>query len=64
VALLLSGPSAGRRGKGGPIDKLSVVLVAVFGAAFLGEHLTLTSWFVVLLIGVVALTLPRQKLAR
>jgi bacterial/archaeal transporter family protein len=34
-----------------PIDKLSVVLVAVFGVAFLGEHLTLTSWFGVLLIG-------------
>jgi transporter family protein len=34
-----------------PIDKLSVVLVAVFGVTFLGEHLTLTSWFGVLLIG-------------
>lgn len=34
-----------------PIDKLSVVLVAVFGVAFLGEHLTLTSWFGVLMIG-------------
>jgi transporter family protein len=34
-----------------PIDKLSVVLVAVFGVAFLGEHLTLTSWLGVLLIG-------------
>jgi bacterial/archaeal transporter family protein len=34
-----------------PIDKLSVVLVAVFGVAFLGEQLTLTSWLGVLLIG-------------
>jgi bacterial/archaeal transporter family protein len=34
-----------------PIDKLSVVLVAVFGGAVLGEHLTLTSWLGVLLIG-------------
>jgi transporter family protein len=28
-----------------PIDKLSVVLVAVFGASFLGERLTLKNWF-------------------
>jgi bacterial/archaeal transporter family protein len=34
-----------------PIDKLSVVLVAVFGVSFLGEHLTLTGWSGVLLIG-------------
>ena len=34
-----------------PIDKLSVVLVAVFGVAFLGEQLTLTSWLGALLIG-------------
>lgn len=27
-----------------PIDKLSVVLVALFGAAFLGERLSLTNW--------------------
>ena len=27
-----------------PIDKLSVVLVAVFGAAFLGERLALPNW--------------------
>lgn len=27
-----------------PIDKLSIVLVAVFGAAFLGEHLSLRNW--------------------
>lgn len=27
-----------------PIDKLSVVLVAVFGAVFLGEQLTLPNW--------------------
>jgi len=33
-----------------PIDKLSVVLVAVFGVAFLGEQLTLTSWLGALLI--------------
>jgi|SoiMethySBSTD1v2_1073268.scaffolds.fasta_scaffold1630981_1 bacterial/archaeal transporter family protein len=34
-----------------PIDKRSVVLVAVFGVAFHGEQLTLTSWLGVLLIG-------------
>ena len=27
-----------------PIDKLSVVLVAVFGVMFLGEHLSLPNW--------------------
>jgi transporter family protein len=34
-----------------PIDKLSVVLVAVFGVVFLGEHLSTTSWLGVVLIG-------------
>ncbi|MDP3899037.1 MAG: EamA family transporter [Mesorhizobium sp.] len=34
-----------------PIDKLSVVLVAVFGAAFLGERLSATNWLGVGLIG-------------
>jgi transporter family protein len=34
----------------GPLDKLSVVLVAVFAAAFLGERLTLANWLGVLLI--------------
>jgi transporter family protein len=34
-----------------PIDKLSVVLVAVFGVIFLGEHLTLSGWLGVFLIG-------------
>lgn len=33
-----------------PIDKLSVVLVAVFGAAFLGERLTGANWLGVALI--------------
>jgi transporter family protein len=33
-----------------PIDKLSVVLVAVFGVAFLGERLSAVNWFGVLLV--------------
>jgi transporter family protein len=33
-----------------PVDKLSVVLVAVFGAAFLGERLTGANWLGVALI--------------
>ncbi len=33
-----------------PLDKLSVVLVAVFAAAFLGERLSLANWLGVLLI--------------
>ncbi|NVO17424.1 MAG: EamA family transporter [Rhodoplanes sp.] len=33
-----------------PIDKLSVVLVAVFGAAFLGERLSAANWLGVALI--------------
>jgi bacterial/archaeal transporter family protein len=38
-----------------PVDKLSVVLVAVFGALFLGEKLTGTNWIGVTLIGFGAL---------
>ncbi|HEY0301767.1 MAG TPA: EamA family transporter [Rhizomicrobium sp.] len=34
-----------------PIDKLSVVLVAVFGVIFLGERLTAANWLGVVLIG-------------
>jgi transporter family protein len=33
-----------------PIDKLSVVLVAIFGAVFLGERLSTTNWLGVALI--------------
>jgi transporter family protein len=33
-----------------PVDKLSVVLVAVFAAMFLGERPSLTNWFGILLI--------------
>jgi transporter family protein len=33
-----------------PIDKLSVVLVALFGVAFLGESLSILSWLGIMLI--------------
>lgn len=38
-----------------PLDKLSVVLVAVFGVIFLGEHLSLPNWAGVALIAAGAL---------
>ncbi len=38
-----------------PIDKLSTVLVAIFGVAFLGERLSAQNWFGVVLIGCGAL---------
>jgi transporter family protein len=43
-----------------PVDKLSVVLVAIFGASFLGEQLAFHNWLGVILIaaGVVMLALP------
>lgn len=34
-----------------PVDKLSVVLVAVFGVLFLGEHLSTGGWIGVALVG-------------
>lgn len=43
-----------------PVDKLSVVLVAIFGVALLGEHLALHNWLGVILIasGVVMVAMP------
>ncbi len=40
----------GEAAKVAPIDKLSVVLVALFGVVFLGERLTLPNWVGVALI--------------
>lgn len=40
-----------------PVDKLSVVLVAIFGVLFLGEKLTLQGWIGVALVGAGAVTL-------
>jgi bacterial/archaeal transporter family protein len=43
-----------------PIDKLSVVLVAIFGVAFLGEKLSLVNWFGVMLVasGAILVAVP------
>ncbi|QKV18021.1 EamA family transporter [Oricola thermophila] len=41
----------GKAAQVAPIDKLSVVLVAVFAALFLGERLSATGWTGVVLIG-------------
>jgi transporter family protein len=43
-----------------PIDKLSVVLVAVFGVVFLGERLTFQGWSGVALIAAGAVLLASQ----
>lgn len=34
-----------------PIDKLSIVLVAIFAAVFLGERMSMINWFGIVLIG-------------
>jgi transporter family protein len=34
-----------------PVDKLSVVLVAVFAVIFLGEHLSALAWLGIVLVG-------------
>lgn len=41
----------GRAAAVAPIDKLSVVLVAVFGALFLGERLSMVGWLGIALVG-------------
>jgi bacterial/archaeal transporter family protein len=44
-----------------PIDKLSVVLVAVLGVAFLGEKLSLANWLGIALITVGAILVAYQR---
>jgi transporter family protein len=44
-----------------PIDKLSVVLVALFGFAFLGERLTVRNWAGVVLIAVGAVLVSLSR---
>jgi transporter family protein len=41
----------GEAAKVAPIDKLSVVMVAIFGVIFLGEKLTMPNWLGIALIG-------------
>ena len=43
--------SLGDAARVAPVDKLSVVLVAVFGVAFLGERLSVLNWLGIALIG-------------
>lgn len=47
--------SMGDASRVAPIDKLSVVMVALFAAVFLGEKLSSTSWFGVVLIALGAM---------
>jgi transporter family protein len=49
----------GDAGRVAPIDKLSVVLVAVFAAVFLGERLTATGWLGIALIALGAALVAR-----
>lgn len=42
--------SLGQAAQVAPIDKLSVVLVAIIGAAFLGEHLSPRGWLGVVMV--------------
>lgn len=44
-----------------PIDKLSVVLVAVFAALFLGERLSMKNWLGVALVAVGALLVASRR---
>lgn len=44
-----------------PIDKLSIVLVAVFAALFLGERLTAKNWLGVALVAVGALLVASKR---
>ena len=43
-----------------PLDKLSIVLVAVFGVAFLGERLSALNWLGIVLIGCGALLVAHK----
>jgi bacterial/archaeal transporter family protein len=43
-----------------PIDKLSVVLLALFGVAFLGERPSLNGWFGIALIAAGAVLIVKR----
>ena len=55
AAVPLTGGTAGAQVA--PVDKLSVVLVAVFAVLFLGEQLSTAHWIAILMIGGGALLL-------
>ena len=59
MALLLPRMKLGDASRVAPVDKLSVVLVAVFGVAFLGEHLSRSQWLAVGMIACGAVLLAR-----
>jgi transporter family protein len=50
----------GDAGRVAPVDKLSVVLVAVFGVAFLGERLSVLNWLGVVLIAAGAILVAQR----
>ena len=54
-------PQVGEASKGAPVDKLSLVLVAVFAVAFLGERLALREWTGIAMVagGVLVLSFKR-----
>jgi transporter family protein len=51
----------GEAGRVAPVDKLSVVLVAVFGVLFLGERLSGRNWVGVAMIGLGALLVAQKR---
>ncbi|HYG75543.1 MAG TPA: EamA family transporter [Planctomycetota bacterium] len=53
----------GQAAQVGPVDKLSVILVMIFGVAFLGETLNWRQWLggVLILAGVILVAIPAEK---
>ena len=51
----------GEASKVAPIDKLSLLLVAVFAVIFLGERPTIREWFGILLVGAGAIILGLKR---
>jgi transporter family protein len=52
---------AGEAAKVAPVDKLSVVLVAIFAVAFLGERPSVGAWLGIALVALGVLTLSLQR---
>ena len=51
----------GRASAVAPVDKLSVVLVAIFGVLFLHEKLSAVAWFGVILIAIGAVVIATSS---